>query len=474
MFTTIEEFKKSDSRKPISIRFRFDKIASSQDGFKVFDEINLNEKGQVAFLAGTQDHSNITGIFLGNGRRVRTIADHLHFKKFSDIALNDLGTVAFTAGTENSEQITGVFTRDWRRQIQTIADLQGLPRLFSDISPPVPANATYNFGDKIALGDNGNVLFTAKVNYPGTGANQTNTRLFLSENGTIRKLAEASDISISGFSSSTSFSDLQINDRGQTLYVRNNTQLTPRPVSGTTIFLEGQQIASASSAPGQPFTERIFSPLLNDAGSVFFARSGSAFQTRTEVDANNIYRFDTGAATPVRLSDQRLNVANFSVNDPGAVVFSGTASDQSGLFLLDRGAITRISEQLSTNALINNSGEIVYQPNATSNAPTGIFTRTGSTTQELIAPGDSIRGLTVGEVQLRGFNDAGQVAFSVNFTNGSRGVFRADPKLRNNLFDTLEETPISAASRGLITELKSGQNDFNLATRPVLASSSIF
>jgi hypothetical protein len=454
-----------------SICFKFDKIASFQDGFTSFNDVVLNEQGLVAFTAGRDNSTSPVGVFTGNGRVIRTIADvrDHQFTQFGKIALNDAGNVVFAAG--NDGKITGIY-KNYLRTNQTIADLDGLPTLFQDVSPPIPSDSptTYNLGDNFAVNNSGNVLFSASVDYR-TGASQTNWRLFLNQNQTNTKLAEANDFSISGISQTTSFTDLQINKLGQTLYARNTQLLTPRSISNTTIVFDGKDIVSAGSAPGQPFTARVFSPVLNDAGSVFYARSGSAFQTITEVDANNIYRFDTGASAPVRLSDQRIDVGSLVANDGNQVVFSGSTGGQQGLFLLDGSSITQISDRTSNNFLINNSDQIVFQLNNFEPNTSEIMTRFGSTNQRLIGSGDSLKGSTVSQVQLRGFNDAGQIAFSVNFTDGTQGVFRAEARGRSS-FDSYSSS--ASAANGTTELLAVNQNDLNSATNPTLPSASLF
>ncbi len=462
----------------IPVQFKFDKIASAKDGFTSFNEVVLNENGLVAFTAGRNNSPGAVGVFTGNGKIVRTIADvrDYQFTNFGKIALNDAGKVTFAAGNENSSRITGIY-RNHLRTNQTIADLAGLPQLFQDISPPAPT--TYDFGGNLVLNNADTVVFDAAVQLGGIGGAINNKRLFLNQDRNNQKIAEGGDFGTSGFSQTVTFTDLQLNNLGQTLYTRNTNSQFGRTASGTTIVFEGKDIVSAGSAPGVPFREAVFSPVLNDAGSVFYGRSGTAFATRTEVDANNIYRFDTGASAPVRLSDQVLNVSSLTANDLGKVVFSGSTGNQSGLFLLDEGKITQISDRAEisarggnfSNFLINNSNEIVFQLTAFEPNTTEIVARIGSTNRRVIGTGDFLSGSTVDQVQLRGLNNAGQIAFSVNFTDGKQGIFRANstPGCGCNPF----ECAVNGAAQ-LPKDFVRNQGDFERAMNPTLPSSSLF
>jgi hypothetical protein len=429
-----------------SMGFKFDEIASSQDGFTSFNNVLLNEQGLVAFTAGRDNSTNSVGVFTSNGGRVRTIADirDHQFSIFGKIALNDTGNVVFAAG--NDGKITGIYKNYLR------------------------TNETINFSGNFALNNSGNVLFDADVTYQA-GASQTNRRLFLNQNQTNTKIAETTDSSGGGVTQTTSFTDLQINQLGQTLFTRYTNLNFGRNASSTTIVFEGKDIARAGSSPGQPFRESVYSPVLTDTGSVFYARSGSAFQTITEVDANNIYRFNSSDSAPVRLSDQSINATSLVANDNNKVVFSGNTNGQQGVYLLDGSNITQISDRTSTNFLINNSDQIVFQLNNFSPDTSEILTRFGSTNQRLVGTGDSLKGNTVSQVQLRGFNDAGQVAFSVNFTDGTQGVFRAAVRGRNS-FDAYSSVEVDA--NGSTQLLSTNQSVFDTATNPMLPSSSLF
>lgn len=484
MLTSTDILAKPNSPSATQIKFKFREIADSKDGFTNFDNVLLNDDGLVAFST-SNDASQITGIFTSSGGKIRTIADLQsgQFTNFGDFDLNDNGLVAFAAGNENSSRITGLFTSDGKTT-KTVVDLQTLSNSFSDLLsqfPPDRLIATYNFGDNLALSDAGNVLFDAKGNFRLYGVTQSADRLFLSQtDGTLDQVAETTGALVPGYSRINTFSNLQINDRGQTLAQIDTKIEFGQSASNTTIVFDGKILAVAGSGPQQPFTERVFSPVLNDAGTAFFARSGSAFGNRTEVDANNIYRFDSGATDPMRVSDQRLDVTSFTVNDRGSILFSGSTANQSGLFLLDQGTITQISDRIAANALINNSGVIVFQPGQLGSS-TGIFARVGSVTEQVIAPGESLGGSIVQQVQLRGLNDAGQIAFSVDFTDGTEGIFRADTKIkiRHGKDNALENGTdlVLGASRLLPQDLISiaGKNDLNLATQPQLVSSqSIF
>jgi hypothetical protein len=451
------EFEPAIAKIPAPVQFNFTKIANAQDGFTSFHEVVLNETGLVAFTAGRNSDPNPSGVFTGNGTLIRTIADvrDRQFEIFGKIAMNNTGNVVFAAG--NDGEITGVY-KNYLRTNPTIADMNGLRSLFRDVSPPMPVDnpTTYSLSGDFAMNDSGVVLFDASVNYR-TGADQTNQRLFLNHNSSNNKIAEANDFSLPGISQSTTFTDLQVNRSGQALYVRTTQQQTPQPISTTTIVFAGKDIANVGIAPAQFFTEteRIFSPVLTETGSVFYAHS------QPDADSTIIYRFDAGTSAPISVSKLEL-VDDLKANDRGRVVVSGSTGEHSGLFFLNEGTITQISDRASTNFLINNFNEIVFQLNDLTTSE--IVTRFGSTNQRLIGTGDAFQGSTVSQVQLRGFNDAGQIAFSVNFTDGTQGIFRAAPTARSSSYETFPSVNGS---------VKLPQNDLNLATNPIFPSASL-
>jgi hypothetical protein len=81
---------------------------------------------------------------------------------------------------------------------------------------------------------------------------------------------------------------------------------------------------------------------------------------------------------------------------------------------------------------INNHGQVAYL-GALSGIGAAILTGPESTTDKVIAVGDTLDGSTVASLsvrQLNGhfFNDYGQVAFSATLANGHHGFYRADPE----------------------------------------------
>lgn len=357
------------------------------------------------------------------------------FTSFGNIALNNQGVVAFSAGKQGSE-LTGIYTSNGQG-ITTIADLDTLSTLLGDVQPALlvgPPSSTetpksYFFDGNFAINNVGNVFFGAGVNFPPTqnGYYQSaSKRLFLTQGDTINLVRSADDvIGGSSFSTTNSYAGLGVNDRGQTVYSIETTDVNPRRYTHITVFVDGRSIASGYIGPGAP-TSQVYSPVINNQGTVFYAESGSVASNSSEVDVTNIYKLGSEDSKPVAVG-QRLSATSLAANDRGTIVFSGSIpSGKSGIFEIDDGVITTVSDR-SGKAKINNFGEIAFQPSPSGTDATGIFTTSGAATEKVIAPGDPLLDSTVTKVQFGGLNDLGEVAFVAELADGTKGVFRADP-----------------------------------------------
>jgi hypothetical protein len=171
----------------------------------------------------------------------------------------------------------------------------------------------------------------------------------------------------------------------------------------------------------------VYNPVINNQGTVFFARQGNPFGDLTETQTRNIFRLDPGATQPVPVWNQPLHVYSFAANDAGTVIFSGSlSSGESGLFQIDANTIKNLGA-LAATEFINNRGTIAFQPLQSDPIP-GIYVHSGSKSTAVVTPGDVLFGSTVSTVQLGGLNDKGQIAFTAQFSDGTVGIFRADPE----------------------------------------------
>ncbi len=352
-----------------------------------------------------------------------------NFTDFGSIALNNQGVVAFSAAKDASG-ITGIYTTDGQA-ITTIADLDTLPSLFTDLKPdPGETSITIsNFlfnGNNLAINNIGNVLFsaTANIQQPGTSTYYTNAykRLFLSQGNTIQLVDSRSDyIGGSSFGIINTYTGVGINDNGQIVYSEENQTSTPRIFTNSQI-IQGKRIIDQGSRPPVGPPSQVSFPVINNQGTVFYNKSGYFGDASSYI--NNIFRLGSEDSTPVAVSDQIQGVQSLAANDQGNIVFSGSlTSRETGLFRIDNGVITKVND-LSGNAKINNLGKIAFQP---SQSGAGIFVTSGADIKKVIAPGDPLLGSTVADIKFGGLNDAGEIAFVASLTDGTKKIVRADP-----------------------------------------------
>ncbi|MDF5724173.1 MAG: hypothetical protein PUP91_27650 [Rhizonema sp. PD37] len=352
-----------------------------------------------------------------------------NFTDVGSIALNNQGVVAFSTAKEASG-ITGIYTTDGQA-IRTIADIDTLPSLFTDIQPDPGATSITisNFlfdGNNLAINNAGNVLFsvTANIQYqPGTSTYSPNAykRLFLSQGDTIQSVDSRSDINSDSLAITNTYTAVGVNDSGQIVYSEQNQTRSSRIFTFSQIVLDKRTIDQGSIPPaGAP--SQVSFPVINNQGTVFYNKSGYFGDAGSYI--NNIFRLGSEDSTPVAVSDQIQSVNSLAANDQENIVFSGSlTSRETGLFRIDNGVITKVND-LFGNAKINNLGKIAFQP---SQSGAGIFITSGADINKVIAPGDSLLGSTVADIKFGGLNDAGEIAFVASLTDGTKKIFRADP-----------------------------------------------
>jgi hypothetical protein len=349
------------------------------------------------------------------------------------IDINDSGVVSFI-GTKPTT--SGVFTGNGSA-IATILDAANIPSLFppglppgspSPIPGPYPAN-NYSLGKITAINNQGSVLFTATDSNPfGPAGRPSVQQLFNSSNGTIAQIGQLASYSFTGFGSTQSFTDFDLNDSNQVVSSASILDVTPRTFSRTIISSPtgSDQAVTGSGTPPR----EVYAPTINNLGNVFYAARGTGIDAASQVAANNLYTFKNGVKTAI--FDTPVNVTSLAANDSGAV-FSGTISaningngvGQSGIFQVENGVATLIYNDGFANFIdINNQGTVAL---GSSNK---ISLLSNGVSDQVIGIGDSLLGSTVQSVFFpsnKGLNNAGQVAFYAQLADGTKGIFRADP-----------------------------------------------
>ncbi|HEY9659743.1 MAG TPA: choice-of-anchor tandem repeat NxxGxxAF-containing protein, partial [Allocoleopsis sp.] len=126
-----------------------------------------------------------------------------------------------------------------------------------------------------------------------------------------------------------------------------------------------------------------------------------------------------------------------SSNDKGNVAFVAELDNgESGVFVgLGEGKVKTIASSVGTfddflsDPAINERGKVAFQA-ILDDGSEGIFTGSNPITDKVIAVGDTLAGSTVTQLIFTGreaFNSKGQVVFTAFLSDGSEGIFRADP-----------------------------------------------
>ena len=235
------------------------------------------------------------------------------------------------------------------------------------------------------------------------------------------------------YDTSHTFSDLldpQINDAGQVAFRADYA------AGGRAILLgdgSGHAPATIANEMALPSLGRISD--LNASGVTAFLADGSSFGTRLVV-RGGVGSVDT-ITEAGELGDTLGTVdGDVTLNDAGVVACAGSfgpaGHEKKGVFTGSGGPLSPVADSTGVYATlqhprINNSGEVAFQADLDLGAGAGIFTGADPVANKVIQSGDALFGSTVAQVELSGFNDAGQVAFEAQLADGRSVVARADP-----------------------------------------------
>jgi hypothetical protein len=187
-------------------------------------------------------------------------------------------------------------------------------------------------------------------------------------------------------------------------------------------------------------------PSINAAGTIAFVAS-----TLTGSGPPAIYALAAGSplGSPIAVGDgtQFDNVQNPVVNDAGAIAFEGDSGSISAIYTYSGGTPTQLLsiDQNSTSGLdafengslnFNGLGQVAFAGEGNVALPfghNGIFTGPSLSADKVIAAGDFLAGAQglaqVIDVSFAtgGFNDEGQIVFLADLTDGTTGLFLANP-----------------------------------------------
>lgn len=397
-----------------------------------FPDLNMSKSGNIAFLAslivGATGSPNTRAIFADRvgsgfsaaarvGDQASGFAPDITFKNFNAISANDTGELAFY-GTLAGPGINVANQDVIYRQLSS-GDLLPLAREMEQVPGDTPGTLWKSFNIHTDINNGGRVAFNATL------TDELGTESFGLFSASIRNdmIAHAkSGNQAPGLTAGvamTGFSDAVLNNNNQVAFY-----------SG----LEGSGVTSSNNLA-------LFGP--GDSGLTFIAREGDQVLSQPN---GVLYDFDM--SLPLILNDQsglalytRLRGTTVTSSTNTAIVSTGSGTELS--------VVARTGDQvpgladgtvfidISGGTLeMNNTGQVAFRAGwkMSQTISYGLFATSPSGELVLVAsPGQSIDvnndPLITDERIISavnsdfGFNDLGQIAFNVQFTDGSLGVF---------------------------------------------------
>ncbi|MGD9126801.1 MAG: hypothetical protein PVH19_05420 [Planctomycetia bacterium] len=312
--------------------------------------------------------------------------------------LNNSGVVCFS--TELSENEYAVYT----------GNREGLTEIVH--TGDTFDNGVFEIVNRGKVNDDGTVVFTSfryAPNWSGV------TGVFLHKDTTTTRIATDGSV------------DTEINNEGLVAYTASPSSYNNLYVydgSSTSTLVYGGEIHGTISFPD-----------MNDYGTVAFsATSGRIFIA----DATSLTKI-------VDIDESELYALNGSViNNAGTVIFSGWLDGGgSGLYEYKNGHLNQLINTLDTALLtigtpaINDRGEIAFAGKL-DNGQKGLFVGFDLTQEPILLTGDQLDEQTIEDISFfRNLNNAGQLAFSVQYANGQSAIYIATPVPEPGMFTLL-------------------------------------
>jgi len=348
---------------------------------------------------------------------------------FSIIAIagiNDRGAVAFSAALDTG--LRGIFTGDGTNTT-TIADSSG----------------PFNFFGTPSFNDSANVAVKVLLDVGGSAIVRSNGPTTIASTSTPALLGNPS-----------------INDGGVVAFRLDGT--------GRGIFTSDGTTTTTIADSSGPFSRFLDNPSIADGGKVAFLAS--------DAGGIGIFTSDGTTTTTIAHTSGPFSGLGFpSLSTGGAVAFwASLDAGGFGIFTSDGTTTTTIThtsgpfQGLGNSPSINGRGRVAFWASLDAGG-SGIFTGPNPSTDKVIAVGDPLAGSTVTELIFgrEGLNNAGQVAFVARLTDGTQGVYRADPPA-SEIQVTIDITPggnpnsINLRSKGTVAVAILSAGTFDAAT----------
>jgi hypothetical protein len=162
------------------------------------------------------------------------------------------------------------------------------------------------------------------------------------------------------------------------------------------------------------------------------------------MDATDSIVVSDGRTTTIVVSGDTVSVVTPfpAINNRGTVVFSaGLQAGGTAILIGDGEDVTIVADtngpfaefdaggsRVVNGPAINDSGGIAFVAHL-DDGRMGIFTGPDVGADRVIVTGDYLFGVEVARIQFRreGLNNSGQIAFHATFSDGTSGIYRADP-----------------------------------------------
>lgn len=339
----------------------------------------------------------------------RIFDDSGPYNSIGNSAINNQGTVAFTARLDLDQlPLNDYYYRSgYNREVIFTGNGASLTSI-------TPNMGEFQIQD---ISDSNTVAFVAKV-----GSSHHPQWVLSTSNGSTSTHI-ATDPTAYGLFDDL-FGDVAINNKGSVAFKEltlfssggNFSLVTSDGVNRTTIVDESGYFKSLNTFDLNNQETVAFGAFLDDGRRGLFTSNGDSITPIA--DTNGSFK----------------SFGALSLNDADTLAFQAFLDDGSaGIFTSSNGSFTTIADtsgafSFFSNPAINNNGAVAFGSQLDT-GEYGIFTGSDPVADKIIAIGDPLFGSTVTRLAFsnKGFNDAGQIAFSAQLADGSTGVFRADP-----------------------------------------------
>lgn len=270
-----------------------------------------------------------------------------------------------------------------------------------------------------AIANSGEVVFTAAPESFSNG-------IYRGSGGAITTVVTG-DQNTNTVGTKRAFFATSVSNSGLIAYQGNWQVCSGNPVSCTSAVngyyaLSGQSIVTLAEEGGVWQASRTYAPVINDAGQVIFTMSSA-------VDGNtHLLRYDGGSLTTI--DNDFSGSKGYSMNNAGDIA----TAEGSAVTVYSNGVTTTFAStadgfaslmKVGTGEVsINDSGQIAFYGRVSQFAGNpvnwnGVYTGPDIANDRVLVWGDNLFGHTIGDIQLLGLNNAGQMLLSVAAQGGN-------------------------------------------------------